>query len=975
MKTLRLLLSLVAFLAGTPLLQAQVVTTQPKPFKDTDEVTLIYDASLGNKALVGYTGNVYIWTGVITNQSTSNTDWKHVKGTSFSAPSAAEKMTPLGNNKYSITFVPRTYYPGLTSAETILKLAMVFRGDGGKPEGKGDGNADILLDVAQNTFDLRFTNPAGVGPFLFPLNTPTSVSGTTAVAADLALFLNGTKVAEKANTTSLTADVTLTQAGSNTLRLTATKGATTEATEVVVQSRSAVTLAALPTGAKKDGVTYINGGTSAILSLTAPDKQFVHVIGEFNNWAATEASYMKRTPNALGVADNSVDGRWWVQIDGLTAGQEYAYQFLVDGGLRVADPYAEKILTPSDDAYINASGYTVYPGLKPYPTAGANGNVSVLQSNAAGYTFQVTNFQRPKREDMVVYELLPRDFIARHDYKTLTDTLAYMQRLGVNVIELMPVNEFEGNESWGYNVSFYFAPDKYYGPKNDLKRFIDECHKRGIAVVLDMVLNQSFGQSPMVQMYFNNGKPSNNPWFNADATHPFNVGYDFNHESAFTKYFSKRVMEFWLKEYNIDGYRFDLSKGFTQKASDLPNLTDQQKVDLWNQYDPSRVAIWKDYHDFLVSVDPNVYPILEHLGNNDEEKALSDMGLMLWGKMTDNYNEATMGYVNSKADLSYGYYGAGQGGRGWSKPNLVTYMESHDEERLMYKNLAFGNASGSYNTKDRATALARQELAAAFFFPVPGPKMIWQFQEVGYDKSIFSCPDGTVPQPYTTDNCKLGNKLPEWSYYQDANRRHLYDVYRSLIQLKKDEPVFENPTSFTQDLSGAVKSIHLSNADQDVTVIGNFDVTSATVNPRFQKTGTWYNYLDGTSLKINKTDSTFTLAPGQYMVYLSKKVSKPAGTVLATKRQKDAAALQLVALPNPAGSTATLRYELGQSAPVSVTVTNLLGATVHTATTATRQAAGTRELQLPVQHLANGIYLVRLSAGAQQQTVRLVVQH
>ena len=315
----------------------------------------------------------------------------------------------------------------------------------------------------------------------------------------------------------------------------------------------------------------------------------MHVIGEFNNWTATAAGYMKRTPDAAGQPDNSVNGRWWVQVDGLTPGQEYAYQYLIDGQLRVPDAYTEKVLDPQNDRYISAE---VYPNLKAYPSGKTTGLVSVLQSNAPNYTFQNTNFQRPKKEDMVVYELLVRDFLARHDYKTLTDTLAYIQRLGINVIELMPVNEFEGNESWGYNVSFYCAPDKYYGPKNDLKRFIDECHKRGIAVVLDMVLNQSFGQSPMVQMYFDPatattvGKPSaDNPWFNPDATHPFNVGYDFNHESAFTRYFSKRVMEFWLKEYNIDGYRFDLSKGFTQKVT-----TD---VGVWNQYDQSRVDIWK----------------------------------------------------------------------------------------------------------------------------------------------------------------------------------------------------------------------------------------------------------------------------------------------------------------------------------------------------------------------------------------------
>ena len=105
--------------------------------------------------------------------------------------------------------------------------------------------------------------------------------------------------------------------------------------------------------------------------------------------------------------------------------------------------------------------------------------MSVLQSNAPAYTFTTTNFQRPARANLVVYELHLRDFIARHDYRTLTDTLRYLQRLGVNAIELLPVNEFENNNSWGYNPSFYFAPDKYYGTANDFKRFIDVCPQPG----------------------------------------------------------------------------------------------------------------------------------------------------------------------------------------------------------------------------------------------------------------------------------------------------------------------------------------------------------------------------------------------------------------------------------------------------------------------------------------------------------------
>ncbi|RPD48370.1 T9SS C-terminal target domain-containing protein [Hymenobacter sediminis] len=970
MKTLRLLLSLVALLAGMPVLQAQVVTTQPTFFRDTEPVTLIFDASQGNKALANYTGDVYIWTGVITNQSTSNSDWKHVKGTNFNVPTPAEKMTALGNNKYSITFTPRTYYPGLTDAEVIQKLAMVFRGANGNPQGKGDNNADILVDVAQAALSVVFTSPSATGgnPVFVNSGTTLSVKGEASAAATLTLTVNGTQVAREVNAKTLTANVPITQAGRNELVLTATSGSATVSSTLVVLARVPLTVAPLPASTKKDGITYLNGGTSAVLTLTAPLKKSVYVIGDFNNWQPGPAYQLKRTDTTT--ANRAADDRWWVQIDGLDPNQEYAYQFLVNETQRVADPFTEKVLDPDNDKYISAE---TYPNLKPYPVGKTTGIVSVLQGNAPAYTWQTTNFQRPKRADMVVYELLPRDFIGKHDYKHLTDTLAYLQRLGVNVIELLPPTEFEGNESWGYNVSFYFAPDKYYGTKNDLKRFIDECHKRGIAVVVDMVLNQSFGQSPMVQLYFNDGKPAaNSPWFNRDATHPFNVGYDFNHESPYTRYFSKRVMEHWLKEYNIDGYRFDLSKGFTQKIT-----TDAGP---WSAYDQSRVDIWKDYHDFQVSVDPTSYAILEHLGSNDEEKALSDMGLMLWGKMTDNYNEATMGYnEGGKSNFSYGYYGStSQGGRGWSQPNLVTYMESHDEERLMYKNLAFGNAAGSYSVKNLSTALARQEMAAAFFLPVPGPKMIWQFGELGYDKSIFSCPDGTIPQPYPKDDCKLSNKPALWDYdpqyySKQSPRRRLYDVYRSLIALKTQEPAFEDPASFTQSLNGPVKTMHLTDPRLNVTIVGNFDVQSATVVPNFQAAGTWYNYLTGETLTVTDPAAPLTLAPGQYAVYTSRKIAVPAGAVLSTKRLRDAAVLQLVAQPNPATQVAQLRYSLPQTSTVQVTITNLLGATVQTVP-ATRQGAGAHQLDLPLGNLANGVYLVQLTTGEQQQAVRLVVQ-
>ena len=90
-----------------------------------------------------------------------------------------------------------------------------------------------------------------------------------------------------------------------------------------------------------------------------------------------------------------------------------------------------------------------------------------------------------------------RDFIAAHNYKVLADTLQYLKRLGINAIELMPVNEFEGNNSWGYNTSFHMALDKYYGKAIDFKKFIDLCHQNEIAVILDVVFNHAFSQNSL----------------------------------------------------------------------------------------------------------------------------------------------------------------------------------------------------------------------------------------------------------------------------------------------------------------------------------------------------------------------------------------------------------------------------------------------------------------------------------------------
>ncbi|MEN8187702.1 MAG: T9SS type A sorting domain-containing protein, partial [Bacteroidota bacterium] len=468
-----------------------------------------------------------------------------------------------------------------------------------------------------------------------------------------------------------------------------------------------------------------------------------------------------------------------------------------------------------------------------------------------------------------------------------------------------------------------------------LKKFVDECHKRGIAVIIDVVYNHAFSQSPLAQMYWDaaNSRPAaNNPWLNPIAKHDYNVGYDFNHESAYTKNYVKQTLQYWLEEFKIDGFRFDLSKGFTQNNT-LGDVAE------WGHYDASRVAILKDYADHLWSVNPNVYTILEHLADNDEEKVLSDYGMMLWGNSNHNYNQNTMGF-SSSADISWISYKK----RGWTSPHVMGYMESHDEERLMFKNLEYGNSSGSYNVKDMNTALARQEAIANFFFTIPGPKMIWQFGELGYDISI-------------DQGGRLSRKPIHWEYFDDANRRKIYDTWATLIAFKKEQPAFQT-TDFTLNVNTLVKGIVLRHNDMDVVVVGNFDVTVKSINPQFTKTGTWYEFYTGGTMDVTNTTSLITLQPGEYRLYSTKLLQDPLPVEEVT-----AEILDLTVYPNPTKGTFKINKAVNQ-----VEVYDMIGRKVKSFT-----GEFNADKTYDISALRSSVYIIKISSDFGRSTKKLVL--
>lgn len=817
----------------TPIAQMGLVTTDKNFPRANEAITITYDPTKGNAALNATTGDVYIHWGVVTNGS--NGSWKYVKS-DFTTADPSSKMIRQTNGSYSITITPQTFF-NVPPGEQILKIAMVFKNTDASIVARNTDGSDIYIPVYSSSLHVRF-----LGPEMAPTSTPSPVvanvtagqqleiSGVASQPANLKLTLNDVEFANAANATQITGKATISAIGEQVIKIIA-NGSVQESFKLT--AGGAVTTAALPAGAKPNGVTFLNNGSSAILALYAPQKNYVYAIGDFNNWTATANSYMKRT------ADGNT---WWIQLDGLNPNTEYAYQFWVDGALKIADPYTEKVLDPDHDQYIPAANYSNFGT---YPTGKTTGIVSTMKASQALYNWTSPAITRPAKNDLVIYELLLRDFMGANNYQTLKDTINYLSQLGVNAIELLPVNEFEGNNSWGYNPSFYFALDKYYGSKPMLQAFVNACHAKGIAVILDVVFNHSEGQSPMVQLYWdaaNNRPAANNPWFNALAPHSaIKFGNDFNHESMATRNFVKDVLKFWMQEYRIDGYRFDFTKGFTQKATSTDAAMSAK--------DDSRIAILKDYNNYIRSIDPNAYVILEHLCSDEEEKLLAAEGMMLWNNLNHSFMEASMGWLTN-SNFNRGIFTT----HGFTQPDgLVSYMESHDEERMMYKNLQFGNAAGSYNVKDLNTALKRQELCAAFLFTMPGPKMIWQLGELGYDISI-------------DHNGRTGEKPLLWDYNKQAARAALKNAFTRFIALKKNNSIFKS-NNIVANLSGAVKYIKLSEGANTVVVVGNFDVNTQTAFVDMGTAGTWYDVAHNSTLSLTGSSYTANLAPGEYHIF------------------------------------------------------------------------------------------------------------
>ena len=850
------------FLCTLALGQVQNATlvTTPNPFNEDESITLKF-SGISTSQWGG--DDVYLWAWYFKNGVQEG--GPRIGNGEWSNSNEALKLTNNGDGSYSFSLTPNTFF----NDTGITQMGVLVKAKNATDQGTGERKTqDFLIDVGKVLMNI--TSHSG-NTILVNANQNTNVYAVMSAkgsqeAGSFSSYFNDVLI--NSGNGYPTYNLSLNVSSNGTLRIEGSPFSSSETAkiELAVEVAPTVTEEAIP-AVLHEGINYHSDTTKATLVLNAPNKSYVYVAGSFNSYSTNSAYLMKKDPNS---------NLFWLELNGLTPNEIYHYQYWVydttpvansPAIVKTADPYSTLVLSPFDDGDIPAASY---PNLPAYPS-GQEREVTVLQTAQTAYNWQVPNFQKPPKEDLVIYEVLIRDFDANRSFQDLIGRVAYFKNLNINAIQLMPVMEFEGNESWGYNTAFHMALDKFYGTPEKFKELVDIFHQNGIAVILDLAINHAFGRAPGIRLWMDDpdgngwGDPSSeNPYFNTEAKHSYNVGSDFNHQSTMTKNFTKRVIKHWVEEYKIDGFRWDLTKGFTQ------NCTASDEGCTGN-YQADRVAVLKEYADYSWSLDTNHYVIFEHLGGDTEEKEWADYklsegkGIMLWGKMTESYNQLSMGH-NSNNSIAR----MRSESRGFSGKRLVGYAESHDEERLMYKNIQFGNTTQTgHNVKNLNIALSRMSAIGAVSLLVPGPKMIWHFGELGMENSINTCTNGTV------GDCKLDTKpQPQWvnNWLTVAQRKKIYDDWSRMNNLKQNNPVFKGDSSISPlSSNNLVQRVYVYDNSlsglKNVVILANFDVTTQYVSADFPYTGTWYDLMDESTISVSSTSQTITLAPGGFKIY------------------------------------------------------------------------------------------------------------
>lgn len=793
---------------------SQIVTTSPAILQESSQnVVLTYhaDSPLGNNGLKGNTASdpVYAHIGVITNKS--NGQWAYAPA--WKDNQAKYKLNYVSANTWSLNIGDIRTYFGISDAnEHVQKIALVFRNGTATKEGKTKDGGDIFVEVAPEGFQLQLTTDAT--STILTSATTLSFTAVCSETASMSITVNNSKIASVTSGTTVTGSYNFSAQGSYTVKATATSASGVIATKSInIAYPGQSTAGTYPGGVPKMGVVKNADGT-VTFCLAAPGKNSVVLVPAWDDYQVLDKNIMK-------YQDYQGYRYFFTTVSGLDNNKDYPYYYLVDASYKVGDPYATLMLDPYSDKFLDKN---IWPDMPQYPYDKFDDVCLAVYNGSRDNAFKFSSFTIPDHKNLVIYEMLFRDFTgtegasdANGTIRKAIDKFEHIRSLGVNAVELLPVMEFNGNNSWGYNPNFYMAPDKAYGSPDDLKEFVELCHQHGIAVILDIVLNQTDGLHPWYRMYDINS----NPFYNKTAPHDYSVLNDWKQENPLVRQYFKDVLKYWMTAYNVDGFRFDLVKGL---GTAYPSGTEA--------YNSSRVAVMKDLHSAIKEVKANGIHINENLAGNQEENEMAADGQLNWANVSYNSCQFAMGQASSSSMSRF--LSTNDSRTAYS---TVSYAESHDEERMGYKQNAYGVTGIKNNV---ANSMKRLGAVAVQMLLTPGPKMIWQFGEMGADQ--------------TTKNSSGNDTSPKrviWSYLNDSDRAALCDTYKALGWLRRG-----NPQMFNGEATFAYVNIDQNNIATGRTIRltkGNSEIV-AFINPKTSGAG---------SLNISSASSALKQATAQ----------------------------------------------------------------------------------------------------------------
>lgn len=839
---------------------ADIITTDPVMVQTNSKpIVITYHADEGNKGLAGLpsTTKVYAHTGVITSKSASPSDWKYAPA-KWGDNSAKYEMTYTGPDTYTLTMADgiNAYYGITDPDETVTQMAFVFRTADCTKDGKTASGGDIFVSVYPSTFSVELSSTLS-GAVITGDGSVTFTVNATETADEIDISVNGTSIKYATNVSDLSATHVFT-AGDYTVTATAKSGSDTATSTLRLARLGTPTAMDYPGGTPRMGAVENTDG-SVTFCIAAPGKSSVVRVSSRDDYAV-------RSANQMYYQDYQGNRYFWLTVPDIQDGADDIYYYLVDGTISVGDPYANLVLDPYNDSYINPD---VFPELPAYPVDKVQATpLAVYNSTMNDYDWQVTGFNGVKPSELIIYELLIRDFTGTEGKAEANGTvdgvigrLDYLKSLGINAIELMPIMEFNGNNSWGYNTNFYFAPDKAYGTPSDYRRLVDEAHSRGIAVILDIVFNQSDGLHPWYMMY----APAENPFYNAGgAPHAYSVLNDWKQDNPLVQQQFKDALKYWLTAYNVDGFRFDLVKGLGDNDSygATYNATTNGFTGVnesnTNRYNATRVARMKALHDAIREIKPEAYFINENLAGAQEENEMAGDGELNWANINNASCQFAMGY-SSDSDMARFY--SPLDGRDWG--STVSYAESHDEQRMAFKQDTWG-VTGVKG--DDEISMRRLGSVAAQMLMAPGAHMIWQFQEFGDNQNTKNLPN------YDSNNTDPKNVV--WNLRNDKYHRGLLNSYKELIHART-----LNPSLFSEGIDVTDKcaqsdwakgrTISLSSGDSELhlAVNPNTDAT-ITIELPLGKNAADYQVMSrsyGTEPALD--GNSVTLLPGAYVVF------------------------------------------------------------------------------------------------------------